>query len=108
MTGHVVAWIAIVASGLGLAALACFALRRWRRTRWAAAALVFTWAATPFHFGDGHLAPALAVFVFRRFLEEGANPRPPLALLVVATVCSLLLFYAALGARALRRRVGRR
>lgn len=107
MTGHVVAWVAIVASGLGLAALTFFALRRWRRARWAAAALVFTWAATPFHFGDGHLAPAFVVFFFRQFLEEGANPRPPFALLVVATACLLLLFYAALGARALWRRVGR-
>lgn len=85
MSAQLLAWMVILAAACGAAALAFLALRRWSRLRWLAAAWVLAWTATPFPVNDGHVAPALVVFFFRAFLEEEANARPPLALLVLAT-----------------------
>ena len=104
MTGPAIAWVVILASGLGAAWLVFVALRRRPWLRWLGATLVLAWAATPFRFDEGHFAPALVVFLFRRFLEEDANPRPPLALLVVVTVLVLAVGYAVGGVLAWRRR----
>ena len=46
---------------------------------------------TPFPVEEGHIAPAFVGVFFPRFLEEAANPRPPLALLLLATVLVLVL-----------------
>lgn len=108
MTGPVVAWAVILASGLGAAWLVLFALRRRPLARWIAASLVLAWAATPFRVDEGHIAPALVVFFFRRFFEANANPRPPFAMLVLVTVLVLAIGYAAGGLVAWRRRRRRR
>lgn len=92
MTDQLAAWLLIVATALGAAALLFVAMRRWRRLRWLGAGLLLVWAATPFPVEEGHIAPAFVVFFFRRFLEEAANPRPPLALLLLATVLVLVIY----------------
>ena len=92
MTDQFIAWFLIVATALGAAALLFVATRRWARLRWLAASLVLVWAATPFPVEEGHIAPAFVVFFFRGFLEEAANPRPPLALLLLATVLVLVIY----------------
>ena len=104
MTGPAIAWVVILASGFGAAWLVFFALRRRAWSRWIAASLVLAWTATPFRLDEGHIAPALVVFFFRRFLEDGANPRPPLSMLVLVTVLVLALGCAAAGLAAWRRR----
>lgn len=92
MTDQLAAWFLIVATAFGAAALLFAAMRRWRRQRWLAAGLLLVWAATPFPVEEGHIAPAFVVFFFRQFLEEAANPRPPLALLLLATVLVLVIY----------------
>lgn len=92
MTDQFAAWFLIVATAFGVAALLFAAMRRWRRQRWLAAGLLLVWAATPFPVEEGHIAPAFVVFFFRQFLEEAANPRPPLALLLLATVLVLVIY----------------
>lgn len=92
MTDQFIAWFLIVATALGAAALLLVAMRRWPRLRWLAAGLVLVWAATPFPVEEGHISPAFVVFFFRGFLEETANPRPPLALLLLATVLVLVIY----------------
>lgn len=86
MITQLLAWMVIVAAAYGASVLVFLALRRWPRLRWLVSGWVFAWTATPFPVNDGHLAPALVVFVFRRFLEDEANARPPLALLLLTTV----------------------
>ena len=85
MIAQLLAWMVILAAAYGAAALVFLALGRWPRLRWLVSGWVLAWAATPFPVYDGHFAPALVVFVFRAFLEEEANARPPFALLVLAT-----------------------
>ncbi len=92
MTDQFIAWFLIVATALGAATLLLVAMRRWQRLRWLAAGLVLVWAATPFPVAEGHISPAFVVFFFRSFLEEAANPRPPLALLLLATVLVLVIY----------------
>lgn len=95
MTGPLIAWGVILAAAVGAAWLVFVALRRWPRLRWLGAGLVIAWTATPFPYGEGHLAPAFVVFFFRRFLEEAANPRPPLALLLLATLLVAVVYAVA-------------
>ena len=102
MTDQAAAWVVILMAALGASALAFVALRRWPRLRWLGASLVLAWTATPFSVADGHIAPAFAVFVFRRFLEDAANPRPPLALLLLVTVL-VVVIHAVAGLVAWRR-----
>lgn len=104
MTAQATAWVAILAAAGGLAFLCALPARRRPIARLLIALLVFAWAATPYPYDDEHWAPAFAVFVFRWLLEDGANPRPPFALLVMATVLVLALCGAAKGVVAYRRR----
>ncbi len=86
MTAYGIAWLVVAGAGLVAAVLIFIVVRRWTRLRYLAAGLVIAWALTPHRFDDEHLAPAIVVAVFRQFLEDGANPLPPLLLLAAATI----------------------
>lgn len=104
MTAEAIAWVVILAAAGGLAFLCARLAGRRPFARLLIALLVFAWAATPHPYDDGHLAPAFVVFAFRWLLEDGANPRPPFAMLVLATILVLVLCGAAKGVTAFRRR----
>ena len=91
MSGQLVAWCVIAIAAIGAAWLVSVLLRRRPFSRWVAAALVLVWTATPYRFDGEHFAPALVVWLFRLLLEDGANPRPPLAALVLATIGVLIV-----------------
>ena len=95
MIAQLLAWMVILAAAYGAAALTFLALSRWPRLRWLVSGWVFAWTATPFPVNDGHIAPALVVFIFRRFLEEEANARPPFALLLLATALVAVIYAVA-------------
>lgn len=103
MTAEATAWVVILAAAGGLAFLCARLAGRRPFARLLIALLVFAWAATPHPYDDEHLAPAFAVFAFRWLLEDGANPRPPFAMLVLATILVLALCGAAKGVTAYRR-----
>ena len=105
MTGQLIAWFVLGASGLGLAWLVYLATRRWGRWRYLAACLILAWTLTPYRFDGEHETPAFAVAVFRLFLEDGLDPRPPLLALGAVTLGVVAVYLAVLGVRAL---VGRR
>ena len=104
MSGQLAAWVVIVTAAVGAAWLASTLLRRWPFWRWVVAALVLVWTATPYQFDDEHFAPALVVGFFRLVLEDGANPRPPFATLVLATIFVLTVTVAIIGGSSFRRR----
>ncbi|MCY3839033.1 MAG: hypothetical protein OXH09_10380 [Gammaproteobacteria bacterium] len=111
MTGEVIAWIAAVVAGLGLAWLLWLVTRNWGRWRFLPGCLVLAWSLTPYRFDGEHEAPAFAVVIFRAFLEEGLDPEPPLIALgavssgvvVVYLVVVGVLTLVAPGARKIRR-----
>ena len=108
MTGPLIAWFVLGASGLGLAWLVCLATRRWGQWRYLAACLILACTLTPYRFDAEHEAPAFAVAVFRLFLEDGLDPQPPLLAIGAVTLGVVAVYLAVLGVRAVVGRRGRR
>lgn len=94
MIGTVIAWLVLGLSAFAIAGLVFVATRRWRAQRYLVVGLVLAWSLTPFSFDGEHWAPAFAVAIFRLFLEDGADPRPPLILLASATAFVLAAYLA--------------
>ena len=103
VSGGVIAWLVMGIAGLSLAALLYAATPSWGRWRYLVVGVVLAWSLTPYRFDGEHQAPAFAVAVFRLFLEEGLDPKPPLLALGVVTAIVTALYCAVLGVWALTR-----